>query len=163
MSSSPPSNPDFERNTDPGLAADQQPSPAADASVALSDPVVQASFRRALRLIVIMGVVGSALLAVTAGWQTALLFLVGAAVSFTGIREWRNITDVVFDRFSSAPRYKPAVRTFVMFFLRLGLVAALLYVSLKYLKGNVYALVAGLGLAVVVLSMETVRLLRRRS
>jgi len=37
---------------------------------------------------------------------------------------------------------------------------ALLYVSLKFLHGSVYALIAGLALGVVALSIEGVRLIR---
>jgi hypothetical protein len=51
-------------------------------------------------------------------------------------------------------------RTLVMFFLRLGGVAAVLYVSLRCLHGTVYALVAGIALGLVALSFEALRLLR---
>jgi hypothetical protein len=41
------------------------------------------------------------------------------------------------------------------------MVAGILYVSLRCLNGSVYALVAGIGLAVVALSIEAIRLLRQ--
>lgn len=126
-----------------------------------TEPIIRAGFRRAMRLIAITGIVGGAILALTAGWRTGLLFLIGAAISFTGIHEWRSVTDAVFDRFRATAHPRPALRTFVMFFLRLGVAAAVLYASLRYLQGNVYALVAGLGLAIVALSVEAIRLLRR--
>ena len=46
------------------------------------------------------------------------------------------------------------------FFLRLGLTVVLLYVSLKYLNGSVWALAAGLGLGVFALTVEGLRLMK---
>jgi hypothetical protein len=126
-----------------------------------TDLIIRAGFRRAMRFIAITGVAGAAILAVAANWRTGLLFLIGAAISITGIHEWRSVTDAVFDRFRATAHPRPALRTFVMFFLRLGVAAAVLYASLRYLQGNVYALLAGLGLAIIALSMEAIRLLRR--
>jgi hypothetical protein len=47
------------------------------------------------------------------------------------------------------------------FFLRLGLTVVVLYVSLKYLNGTVFALAAGLGLGVLALTVEALRLMKR--
>ena len=44
----------------------------------------------------------------------------------------------------AAEKARPMGRVLVGFFLRLGLTLVLLYVSLKYLNGSVYALAAGL-------------------
>ena len=46
------------------------------------------------------------------------------------------------------------------FFLRLGVAVAVLYVSLKYLDGSVYALAAGLGMGVFALTIEALRLVK---
>ena len=46
------------------------------------------------------------------------------------------------------------------FFLRLGVTVVLLYVSLKILHGSVFALAAGLGLGVMCLSVQGVRLMK---
>jgi hypothetical protein len=48
----------------------------------------------------------------------------------------------------------------VGFFLRLGLTLAVLYVSLRYLNGSVWALAAGLALGVFTLSVEGLRLMK---
>jgi len=52
-------------------------------------------------------------------------------------------------------------RVLAMFFLRLALAAALLYVSLKWLDGSIYALLGGLALSLMALMIEALRLLRR--
>ena len=96
----------------------------------------------------------------TLGWRSGLLELAGALISYTGIREWRNLAMAVFAKIDNDQTARPMGRTLVMFFLRLGMVVAVLYVSLRCLHGSVYALVAGIGLAVVALSIEAVRLLR---
>lgn len=129
-------------------------------STPLTDAQIQAIFHRAMRLVAILGFAVAAILTVAMGWQTGLLFMVGAAISFTGIREWRNLTTAVFDRIGTGTSSKPAGRTVVMFFLRLALAGLALYASLRCLHGSVYALVAGLGLAVIALSVEALRLLR---
>jgi hypothetical protein len=46
------------------------------------------------------------------------------------------------------------------FFLRMGMAVAVLYVSLKYLHGPVYTLLVGLGIGVIALTLEAVRLLK---
>ena len=46
------------------------------------------------------------------------------------------------------------------FFLRLFVVVAVLYVSLRYLNGSALALVAGLAMGVFALTVEGLRLLR---
>ncbi len=47
------------------------------------------------------------------------------------------------------------------FFARLGLTLAVLYGSLKYLHGTVFALAVGLGLGLLSLTVEALRLLKR--
>jgi TRAP-type C4-dicarboxylate transport system permease small subunit len=130
-------------------------------AASMTDDDLNAMLRRALRTVAILGVLLFLILTFTSGWQTGLLELAGAVISWTGIREWRNLALVIFARLDSQQNPKPMGRTLVMFFLRLGMAVAILYVSLKCLHGSVYALVAGLGLAVFALSIEAVRLLRR--
>jgi hypothetical protein len=116
--------------------------------------------RRALRTVVILGGLLFLVFTFTLGWQSGLLELAGALISWTGIREWRNLALLVFAKLDNQQPARPMARTLVMFFLRLGVVAAILYVSLRCLNGSVYALVAGIGLAIVALSIEAIRLLR---
>jgi len=134
--------------------------PAANVANAMTDEDLREMLRRALRTVVILGVLLFLVFTFTLGWRSGLLELAGALISYTGIREWRNLAMAVFAKIDNDQTARPMGRTLVMFFLRLGKVAAILYVSLKCLNGSVYALVAGIGLAVVALSFEALRLLR---
>ena len=134
--------------------------PVPDLTAAMTDDDLREMLRRALRTVLILALVLFLIFTFTLGWQTGLLELAGALISYTGIREWRNLALAIFARLDNQQAARPMGRTLVMFFLRLGMVAAILYVSLKCLHGSVYALVAGIGLAVVALSIEAIRLLR---
>ncbi len=135
-------------------------SPLANLAASMTDDDLREMLRRALRTVVILALVLFAVFTLTMGWQTGLLSLAGAVISYTGIREWRNLALLIFSKIDNQQAPRPVGRTLVMFFLRLGMVAAILYVSLKCLHGSIYALVAGIGLAVVALSIEAIRLLR---
>ncbi len=126
----------------------------------MTDEELQAMLRRALRTVVILALILFVLFTLIWNWQSGVLALAGAAISYTGIREWRSLAVAVFARLDNQQRPRPVARTLVMFFLRLAVVGAILYVSLRCLHGTVYALVAGIGLAVVALSWEALRLLR---
>jgi hypothetical protein len=126
----------------------------------MSDDDLREMLRRALRTVVILGGLLFLVFTFTLGWQSGLLELAGALISWTGIREWRNLALLVFAKLDNQQPARPMGRTLVMFFLRLAVVAAILYVSLRCLNGSVYALVAGIGLAIVALSFEALRLLR---
>jgi hypothetical protein len=130
-------------------------------AASMTDAQLTEMLRRALRTVTILALVLFAILTFTLGWQTGLLLLAGAVISWTGIREWRNLALAVFAKLDNQQSARPMGRTLVMFFLRLGMAVAILYVSLRCLHGSVYALVAGLGLAVVALSIEALRLLRQ--
>jgi hypothetical protein len=127
---------------------------------AMTDADLEAMLRRALRLVVILGVILAVVLTVVKGWQTGLLEVTGAAISWTGIHEWKSLALTVFARLDNRQPPRPMGRTLGMFFLRLGAVAAVLYASLRCLHGSVYALVAGIALSIVALSIEALRLLR---
>jgi hypothetical protein len=55
---------------------------------------------------------------------------------------------------------RPMAMVLTGFFLRLGLTFVLLYGSLKFLNGSVYALLAGVALGVFALTIEGLRLVR---
>ena len=134
--------------------------PASNLTHSITDEDLREMLRRALRTVLILGLVLFLIFTFALGWQTGLLELAGALISYTGIREWRSLTLAVFSKLDNQQAARPMGRTLVMFFLRFGVVAAILYVSLRCLHGSVYALVAGIGLAVVALSIEALRLLR---
>jgi hypothetical protein len=125
-----------------------------------SDADLQAAMKRVIRMTVAMAIFIFGVLAFVTGWRSGALFLAGAAVSATGIYEWQELISLVNARLDNrkAPRATGFVLT--MFFLRLCLALAIIYVSLKCFNGSPYALVAGLGLAVISLIIEALRRLR---
>jgi hypothetical protein len=129
-----------------------------------SDADFQRSIWAALRLVAIAALVGVPLLLWKLGGQSALLLAVGALISGTGIFEWLRLMTALMARMDTStpepPRVKPLLPVLIGFFLRLAGALALLYVSLKFLHGSVYALIAGLALGFVALTIEAVRLIR---
>ena len=123
-----------------------------------------ADFRRtmlsALRLLAVLAAVLAAVIWWKLGWQSAVLLLVGALISGSGLFEWLRLMTAVMVRMDSGATAKPMTMVLVNFFLRLGLTLVLLYVSLKLLDGSVYALAGGLALGVFALSVEGLRLMK---
>jgi hypothetical protein len=111
-------------------------------------------------LLAILTVLAAPVLWWKLGWQSAALLVVGAAISGSGLWEWLRLMTAVMVRMDGGAEARPMGRMLVGFFVRLGLTIVLLYVSLKFLDGSVYALAAGLGLGVFSLSVEGVRLMK---
>lgn len=129
-----------------------------------SDADFQTAIWSALRLVGLATLLGIPLLWWKLGWPSAALLAVGALISGTGIFEWLRLMTALMARMDTtgenpAPA-RPLAPVLIGFFLRLAGALALLYVSLKFLHGSVYALVAGLALGVVALSIEGLRLLK---
>jgi hypothetical protein len=121
---------------------------------------LKATLMRALRWVGILGVLGALAIWRAAGWQSAAMFEVGAVIAATGLYESQRLMLAVLSRFNEGQQGKPIAGVLIWFFLRLILAGVVLYVSLRSLEGSVYALCAGLGLAVVALTIESIRLLR---
>jgi hypothetical protein len=115
---------------------------------------------RALRLLAILAALATGLFWWKAGWQSAALVVVGAAISGSGLWEWLRLMSAVMERMDAGATARPMGMVLVGFFVRLGLTIVILYVSLKYLNGSVYALAAGLGLGIFSLTIEGLRLLK---
>jgi ATP synthase I chain len=122
-----------------------------------TDADLKAAFRRAFMTTAILGLVLASVLAIRSGWQTGALLLAGAIVSATGLWEWQRMVALVNARLDNQKTTSTA-RVVTMFFLRLLIAGGILYGSLKCFHGSIYALVAGLGLAVLALTIEAVRL-----
>ena len=114
----------------------------------------------ALKLLAVLTVVAAALFWWKAGWQSAALLLVGAAISAASLWEWLRLMTAIMERMDIGGKARPMGMVLVGFFLRLGLTVVVLYVSLKYLNGSVLALAAGLGLGVFALTVEGLRLMK---
>ncbi len=122
---------------------------------------IRATLRRALRLAGAVTLVATPILWVWQGWQTWVMFLIGAVISATGIFEWMQLLSVMMSRMEEGRVPTPMGRVLVMFFLRLALAAVLLYASLNSLHGSIYALLAGLAVSLLALSVESIRLVMR--
>ncbi len=138
-----------------------------------SEQDLRTVLNRALRSVMVAIVVGIPVIWFAWGWRSMLLFLVGGAIAATGIVEWRRLMSAVLARFDSAPSstpssddsagpapQRPISGVVFWFVVRLVAAAGLLYVSLRSLDGKVAALLLGLGLALVALFVEAIRLLR---
>ena len=115
---------------------------------------------RALRLLIVTTAIAAPVLWWKVGWRTAALLLVGAAISGSGLWEWLRVMSAVMVRMDGGEKPKPMGLLLAGFFLRLGLTLVVLYVSLKFLDGSVYALAAGLAMGVFALSFEGLRLVK---
>ena len=128
------------------------------------DTLTDADFKRtiwsALRLMGVVTAVAVPLVWWKMGWQSALLLVTGAAISGSGLFEWLRLMTAVMVRMDGGERARPMGMVLFGFFLRLGLTVAVLYVSLKFLNGSVYALAGGLALGVFALTVEGLRLMK---
>ena len=115
----------------------------------------------ALKLLAMLTLVATALFWWKSSWQSAALLLVGAAISAASLWEWLRLMTAVMERMDLGGTARPMGMVLVGFFLRLGLTVVILYVSLKYLDGTVFALATGLGLGVFSLTIEGFRLMNR--
>jgi uncharacterized membrane protein len=132
----------------------------ANAAMNFTDADLRAAMQRSLRTCAAMGVILTGIFGFVSGWRSALLALAGTVVSLVGLYEWRQLIDFVNAHLDRQKPARPAARVAVMFFLRLGFAAIVIYASLKCSRGTPYALIAGLGLGVLALAIEAVRLIR---
>lgn len=133
---------------------------AAPSFADFTDADLAATLRRAIRTVTIAGLVLFIAISLFSGWQSGALLLIGALISAIGLWEARRLIAVVnakLDRQASPRSTGFVVATFLF---RLFIAGAVLYISLRYLHGSVYALFAGLLLAIVALSIEAIRLLK---
>ncbi|MFZ1084864.1 MAG: hypothetical protein WAN35_07865 [Terracidiphilus sp.] len=132
-----------------------------------SHPIVELTFadldamlRRALRNTLILGAVAALLVGVGAGWPSGALLGTGAVISAASIWEWQRLVRVINARMEKqkTPTSAPVVVLFFVF--RLTVFAGVIYGSLKCFHGSIAALLFGLGLAVLAIAWEALRLLR---
>jgi len=127
---------------------------------AFSDEDFRRVMVRSLWLMLIVTLVVAPLLWWKLGWQSAALLAIGAGISGSGLWEWLRLMTAVMVRMDGGGRARPMALVLAGFFLRLGLALAVLYVSLRFLNGSVYALVAGLGMGVFALSYEALKMVK---
>jgi hypothetical protein len=125
-----------------------------------TDQDFRSTVLRALRLLLILTVVALPLIWLKFGWRSAILLLVGAAISASGLWEWLRLLTAVMKRMDNGGEMRPMALVVFGFFVRLILVVGVLYGSLKVLQGSVVAIAVGLGLGVVALTIEGLRLVK---
>jgi hypothetical protein len=125
-----------------------------------SDADFKRTILRALRLLLWLTTLGTAVIWWKMGWRSAAMLAIGAAISGSGLWEWLRLMSAVMARMDAGGAARPMGLVLTGFFLRLGLTVVVLYVSLKSLDGSVYALAAGLGLGVLSLTFEALKLVK---
>ena len=128
-----------------------------------TDADFRSTILRALRLLLVLTLAALPLIWWKLGWRSASLLVVGAGISASGLWEWLRLLTAVMKRMDAtgdATGMRPVALVFFGFFVRLVLVVGVLYGSLKILQGSVVAIAVGLGLGVVSLTIEGLRLVK---
>jgi hypothetical protein len=125
-----------------------------------TDADLQSLLRRAIRITIVFGILAALALWISSGWRNAAMLASGAAISTASIFEWKRIIRIVNSALDK--QHLPGGTAVVVFFflLRLMVFAGVIYVSLKCFQGSVVSLLCGLGLAVLAILWEALRLLR---
>jgi len=131
----------------------------------LTDAGLEALLRRAIRIILILGVLAALIVWKAAGWRNAAMLATGAAISAASILEWQRLIRFINFKLDGAKLdQKQAPRgtlvAALFFAVRLLVFAGAIYGSLKCFRGSVGSLLAGLSLAVLATVWEAIRLLR---
>jgi hypothetical protein len=125
-----------------------------------TDADLQSLLRRAIRITIVFGILAALALWISSGWRNAAMMASGAAISTASIFEWKRIIRIV-NAALDKQHFPGGTGVVVLFFLlRLIVFAGVIYVSLKCFQGSVVSLLCGLGLAVLAILWEAVRLLR---
>jgi hypothetical protein len=128
--------------------------------VELTDEALQALLRRAVRDTLILGLLPALMLLIASGWRDAAMLAVGALISAASILEWQRLIRLINAKLDQKKTPRSALLVVGFFVLRLTVFAGAIYGSLKCFHGSVVALLCGLGLAVVAMAWEALRLLK---
>jgi hypothetical protein len=128
--------------------------------VGLTDEALQALLRRAIRGTLILGLIAGVILLLASGWRDAAMFGTGALISAASILEWQRLIRLFNARLDEKKTPRGAAAVVGFFVIRIILFAAAIYGSLKCFQGSAIALLCGLGLAVVAMAYEALRLLK---
>lgn len=150
----------------PALADETKPAAKVAATpppgtIQFNEEDIRRTLRRALMLAGAVILVATPILWAWLGWRSWLTFVIGAAISATGIVEWLQLLSAMMSRMEEGRTPVPMGRVLIMFFLRLAVAGVLLYASLNSLHGSIYALLAGLAISLLALTVESIRLVFR--
>lgn len=126
----------------------------------LTDEALQALLKRAIRDTLILGLIATLILLFASGWRNAAMLAVGAIISAASILEWQRLIRLFNDRLDEKKAPRGAGAVVVFFMIRLAIFAAAIYGSLKCFQGSAIALLCGLGLAMIAMAWEALRLLK---
>ena len=133
-----------------------------DTARPFSDADLMTTLRRAMRTVVVLGVVLFTICWIASGWRTGMLLLTGAGISLASLFEWRRLVGVISARMDNQRPAHSTSSVVTMFFLRLTVAGLILYGSLKCFYGSgygpIYGLAAGLCLAFISLGFEALRM-----
>ncbi|MEO6964353.1 MAG: hypothetical protein ABI076_00480 [Acidobacteriaceae bacterium] len=138
----------------PGAAPPQPP-------IQFTEDDIRRTLRRSLVLAGAVVLVATPILWAWLGWRSWLTFVIGAAISATGLVEWMQLLSAMMSRMEEGRTPVPMGRVLILFFLRLAVAGLLLYASLNSLHGSIYALLAGLAISLLTLSIESIRMMVR--
>jgi hypothetical protein len=126
----------------------------------LTDEGLQALLRRAIRITLILGLLAALVVWKAAGWRNAAMLAAGTLISAASILEWQRLVRFLNAKMDQKQTPRGAAVALIFFVLRLIVFAGVIYGSLKCFQGSVAALLCGLGLAVLAMVWEAIRLLR---
>jgi hypothetical protein len=126
----------------------------------LTDEALEALLKRAIRDTLLLGLIPALVLLFVSGWRDAAMLAVGAAISAASITEWQRLIRLINAKLDKQKTPRSALLVVTFFVLRLTVFAGAIYGSLKCFHGSVVALLCGLGLAVVAMAWEALRLLK---
>lgn len=126
----------------------------------LTDAGLEALLRRAMRITLIIGLLGALVVWKASGWRNGAMLATGTLISAASILEWRRLIRIINARLDNKQVPQGAGLAIVFLMLRLIVFAGAIYGSLKCFHGSVLALLCGLGLAVLAIVWEALRLLR---
>jgi hypothetical protein len=126
----------------------------------LTNEGLEALLRRAIRITLILGLLASLVVWKASGWRNAAMLTTGTLISAASIVEWQRLVRFINAKMDQKQVPRGAGLAFLFFVLRLIVFAGAIYGSLKCFQGSVAALLCGLGLAVLAMVWEAVRLLR---
>ena len=128
--------------------------------VGLTDEELQALLRRAMLITLVLGLAASVALWIGSGWRNAAMLAVGTLISAASVTEWQRLIRLINAKLDNQKTPRGAALVASFFLLRLMIFGAAIYVSLKCFQGSAIALLCGLGLAVIAIAWEALRLLR---
>jgi hypothetical protein len=126
----------------------------------LTDADLAALLQRAMRITLILGLAAALVVWKAGGWRNAAMLGAGTLISAASIVEWQRLIRLINAKMDRQQTPRGAGLAVVFFLLRLIVFAGVIYGSLKCFQGSVAALLCGLGLAVLAMVWEALRLLR---